>query len=367
MKWVHQRMIATNSNLNGGEYKMANTQRKQSIRKPIAIISGDIHFNLNTMHVANAAVIQAIKLANSLKVPFISNGDMLDQKALMRAEYVNLILETFTMCDIRPYVNVGNHSLINNKGKEHALNFLAPYAHIIDKSQYFESIQSYIIPYHDDTEELRRYLKTIPEGSRLIMHQGLTSSDMGEYVSDHSALNPDDLKDFRVILSHYHSKQDIRCGAIRRNQVGLASYIGSPYSITFAEANDLNKGITILYNDGTIELVPTNLRKHVHIQYSFQDNFSHPFEINTEDLIKLTVRGTIHQINSFNKNQFIEKYNILGSLKIEIDVVKTEDKLNNVTQLSKDELIDALINNDKNLNVDKKVELQSLWRTLICK
>lgn len=277
--------------------------------KPIGVISGDIHYNLNTMHVADKAVRQAISLANELNVPFIVNGDMLDQKALLRAEYVNMIIETFKTCKIKPYVNVGNHSRINEKSKEHALNFLAPYATIIEHPTYIKDLDSYIIPYDHDVTNLRNYLKTVPEGSRLFLHQGLNGSDMGDYIQDHSALNPEDLANFRSILSHYHNRQDIKCGRPRKGSIGLATYIGSPYTITFSEANDVEKSITIVMDNGSLEFVPTNLRKHIIIDIEMnKQTKTSSHTINPDDLVLVKVKGTKEYLGTYTKESLRKSF-----------------------------------------------------------
>jgi acylphosphatase len=334
--------------------------------KAIAVVSGDIHYNLNTMHIADAAVRQAIGLANSLNVPFVSNGDMLDQKALLRAEYVNMIIETFKLCKIKPYVNVGNHSLINHLGKGHALNFLAPYAHIIDDWAYISEIGAFIIPYYSDVNELRSVLKEIPENSMLFLHQGLNGSDMGEYVQDPSALNPEDLRDFRSILSHYHNRQDIKCGRPRKNGVGMATYIGSPYTITFAEAKDAEKSIAIVYDDGTLEFVPTNLRKHVIVQGECESNsFKMSGSINLDDIVKVKVTGTKEELNKLNKQivkEWMPDLNKVTDFKLELIPLPTRSEIESIKSptVSLDEIIDNL----SNVSDKQKTRLKQIWKNM---
>ncbi len=333
--------------------------------KAIAVVSGDIHYNLNTMHIADKAVRQAIELANSLNVPFISNGDMLDQKALLRAEYVNLLIETFKLCKAKPYVNVGNHSRINEKSPEHALEFLRPYATIVDSPMYFSGIKSYIIPYFNNVVALRDYLEEIPEGSRLFMHQGLNGSDMGEYVKDHSALNPQDLANFRTILSHYHNRQDIKCGRPRKGAVGLATYIGSPYTITFSEANDLEKSIAIVYDDGLLEFVPTNLRKHVVIEMK-PDGKAIPFTYKDGDIIKVKVSNTRENLRIFTKETVAKMLNLTGDFKLELVPLDSQSEApKQAESLSQSDLLDSLIDSTTNVSDEQKARVKSLWKGML--
>jgi len=298
---------------------------------------------------------------------------MLDQKALLRAEYVNMIIETFKLCKIKPYVNVGNHSRINERSKEHALNFLAPYATIVDYPAYFEDIKSYIIPYSHDVDNLRLYLKTIPEGARLFMHQGLNGSDMGEYIQDHSALNPQDLADFRTILSHYHNRQDIKCGRPRQGAVGMATYIGSPYTITFSEANDKEKSIAIVYDDGSLEFVPTNLRKHrvfdLEAKYLALHSTGMGASVrNREDIVKVKVRGTREELTKATK-EYIKSYSYIEQdFKLELipldttaEIQSTED----TKSLSQNDLLDKVIDSVQNVSDEQKTRVKSLWKGML--
>lgn len=290
--------------------------------KPIAVIAGDIHYNLKNLELANTLTRMAIQCANELKVPFVANGDTQDQKAMLRAECVNAMIDTFKTAKIKPYVNIGNHDMVNNKGRDHALNFLRPYAHVIETSQYINDLKVYIIPYHDDIEELRSYLKTLPPKSTLILHQGLTGSDMGEYIKDHSALNPDDLKDFTSILSHYHNHQVIKCGD------NLATYVGSGYTQSFGEAYDNSKGFGVLYDDGELEFITSNLRRHLAYDLEVNDmmNTRGVFDINKDDLVRIRLSGPQHLLNEIDKQDFLDKFKLPVNTKIEkinTEIIKT--------------------------------------------
>ncbi len=118
------------------------------------------------------------------------------------------------------------------------------------------------------------------------MHQGLTSGNFGHYIQDHSALNPDDLRHYRTILSHYHAHQDIQCGK------NVATYIGSPYTITFGEAKDPAKGFGVLYDDGSLEFIPTGLRKHVIYDINYHELETNIMTHNHNDLVWLKIQNS---------------------------------------------------------------------------
>jgi hypothetical protein len=327
---------------------------------PKAVISGDIHYNLKNLELADKSTRMAIETANKLGVPFIANGDTQDQKALLRAECVNSMIETFKTASVKPYVNIGNHCKISSKGIDHALNFLKPYANVIDTPQYVQELEAYIVPYFDNIDELRSYLKTVHKGSLLIMHQGLKSAASGEYIQDHSALNTEDLKDFRTIMSHYHARQEIQCGK------NVASLVGSPYTQSFGESNDLPKGYQVLYDDGSLEFVPTNLRKHVILELTANAKGCHcdkPKAIEIDDLVWVKVSGPKEFVQRIDKN-YVKK-NWVQEANFKLDLIPTTmtsvpvKKERNVAQL-----LDAVIDGLTDVTPERKIILKDLWKGL---
>lgn len=222
---------------------------------PVAVLIADIHYNINTLEVADQALRLAVSKANELEVPLIIAGDLHDTKANMRGECVKRLLKTVAMCNEPVWILRGNHDAINEKSSEHSLEFLGHLANLIVVPTKFKNM--YLIPYDHDSERLRQYLKTIPKNSTIIMHQGVIGSEAGDYIQDKSALSKDDLAGFRVISGHYHRRQQFALPGD-----GLFDYIGNPYTLGFGEAEDPEKGFQVLYEDTTLEFIPTNLRVH---------------------------------------------------------------------------------------------------------
>lgn len=338
---------------------MDNAQRKQSIRKPIAVLTSDIHYNLNTLEIADKALNQSVDKANELKVPLIIAGDLHDSKANIRAECVKTIRSTLRRANSPPYLIVGNHSLVNERSSDHALHFLSDIGPIIDKPVYQHKL-GYLIPYYSDTDALRTYLKTLPKKSQLIMHQGIQGSNSGEYIQDKSAITKDDVAGFRVISGHYHNRQTIKLP-----DNGTWDYIGNPYTLNFAEANDPAKGYQILMNDGTLEFVSTNLRKHVIAEAEILNKalVCKPFIVNSdEDLVWVKLKGTKEDLATFNKHKVAELLRLGAPFKLAMiteDIVRAEQS----KPASKPELLDSIIDSTNNSN-DCKMRLKQTWRDL---
>lgn len=330
------------------------------LKQAIAVIINDIHYNINTLEIADKVTRMAVDKANELDIPLIIAGDLHDTKANMRAECVNRMLETLELVRMEAHVIVGNHDKINEKSKDNSLDFLKSVARIVDEPQAFtiELEKSYgpiyYIPYHDNPEELRTYLKLIPKDRILIMHQGLNSSNSGHYIQDRSAINPEDVAGRRVISGHYHTRQDIKLPGD-----GLWTYTGNPYTLNFGEANDPEKGFHVLYQDGTLDFIPTKVRKHVIWDLTFQQMLTMdgvPMSDNSEDLAWIKVRGTREELTLVGQ---IPK----AGCKLDLIPLDSETKAPQV-QLNQSETLDVLIDSLTNTSDDQKQRLKQLWKDL---
>lgn len=341
--------------------------------KPVAVLISDVHYNLNTLELADAAVNQAVNKANEFGVPLIVAGDLHDTKANMRAECVNKMIHTFARAKTQVYLLRGNHDSVNEKSYMHALDFLAPYAAIIwsESSNVTAPEGIYFIPYQHDSDNCRALIAKAQKTDVLIMHQGLRGSSSGEYIQDKSAINYEDVSDFRVISGHYHTRQDIKTGQAREGEVGLFSYIGNPYTLNFAEANDPEKGYQILMNDGTLEFVPTNLRRHVVYEIILHETPRTTMPLITPgDLLWIKIKGPKHELLTINKDntrteiEFHTGLTLPQSFRLDLiptDVVSTKINTTNKTQR---EVLDELITSKVDLRDEIKSKLKNLWKRL---
>jgi DNA repair exonuclease SbcCD nuclease subunit len=329
--------------------------------KARAVLISDVHFNVKNLVLASASMRAAFLEARRQEVPLIIAGDLNDCKAIVRGECINALLSLFNeFSDVNTFVLVGNHDLINEKGKAHTLNFLRPYATLIDEWTYVKKLDLYMIPYQTDTDELRAILKQIPEGSTVIMHQGIMGAAMGEYIVDKSSIDPSELANFRVITGHYHRAQDIKTGRPRKGGVGLASYIGTPYTVTFTEATDGPKGIQILGSNGLLTQVPLDLRKHVVIETRY-DRLGPMPGLDPKDLLWLKVSGPASELDKLKKKQIGQM--LLGHENFKLDRIYDEAEkaeLQNL-QLPPDQLFDKLIDASEE-TAAQKAFLKQLWR-----
>lgn len=347
------------------------TDFKSHFKKPIshavAVLISDVHYNLQTLPLADAAMRQAIDKANSLSVPLIVAGDLHDSKANMRAECVNAMQETFSLAKVQPIVLRGNHDSVNEKSKEHALNHLAGLVHIIEDGvtgPCKDLNNIYLIPYQHSAGELKFLLEHVPPKSTIIMHQGITGSNSGEYIQDKSAITKDDVIGYRVISGHYHIRQTIDLP-----DRGQWDYIGNPYTLNYGEAKDPEKGFQILMDDGSLEFVPTNLRKHVILELEATKESTRGFQahpVNKNDLVWVKVRGTKEQLLATPPTKSSLCY-MLGIDNLKLDLIPTDTETQapaNKQELTQAELLDSMIDSLTNTSDDIKSRLKSKWKDL---
>lgn len=334
--------------------------------KPVAVLIADVHYNINTLAVADAAMRQAIAKANELDVPFIVAGDLHDTKANIRGECIKAMIETFQQCKTSAYVLVGNHCRINEKGEAHSLEFLRSYATIIDlpsalMAPYPNEI--HLLPYYSSPEALQEVLDTLPKGSTIIMHQGVQSAHMGHYVQDKTSLPQEAFADFRVISGHYHRRQDIKCGRPRKGAVGLFSYIGNPYTLNFGEALDPPKGFQVLMDNGILEFHPTNLRKHVVLEMDGLGGAQQTGDINPGDLVWIKIKAPKSLLVTVKKDKLLPPEFGLN-FKLDLIPSDSEDLQPIKEHLQDDAIMDKLIDALPD-GKEHKTYLKGLWRELV--
>jgi DNA repair exonuclease SbcCD nuclease subunit len=332
--------------------------------EPLAVLISDIHFDLNTLEKASAALLQAQFKAAYLKVPLIIAGDLHNTKAQMRAEVVNKMLELFSVKDApSTLILVGNHDLCNERGTPHALNFLKPYATIVEKISggYLDQDRQFpvvLIPYQSDTTAMIEELKLPPR--LIIMHQGVTGSEAGEYFHDATAIPASALANHRVISGHYHARQTIQL------ENGVLDYLGSPFSHTFGEAKDPEKGFQILNEDLSLTFVPINLPTHRVMTLNYiselRDFYGERPNLKSGDILKVTVNGPSDELAKLTKDRVQELVNFSN---IVLDIEPYTVETNIQTEVTAPEAVFDTIIDSTEIDANRKDRLKNLWRTFV--
>lgn len=328
------------------------------LSKPIAVLISDLHLKPETMEVALDALMQALDKAEELNVPLIDCGDILDSKDIIRATCANALIAILSATKASVVLINGNHTSINSLGDETSLNFLYPYAHVVDSIDRVSDVDAYLVPYRHNSQDMQYYINNIPEGSRIIAHTGVQGAYMGHYLRDTSSLPAASFANHRVISGHYHMAQNIYCGRPQKGAVGMFSYVGNPYTLTFGEANDGAKGFQVLYDNGQLESIPTNLRKHVVLECPYTDIKG---SVSSSDLLWLKVSGPKSELARLNKVKIGEQ--IIGHSNYRLDLIPNDAP--NYVPIPKDtsegQVLDIIIDSTGETEQEKE-KLKSLWR-----
>lgn len=314
---------------------------------PIAVAISDIHFNLNTLSIASKALRSALKKAEDLKVPLIIAGDLNDTKAIIRAEVANELINILENAKVVVYLLCGNHDLCNEKGKEHGLNYLKTYTSVISSPVSISGFN--FVPYQASKEAFKEAISQFK--GLVFCHQGIKGAFMGDYIRDDSSIDPDDIKDVKIISGHYHKHQT----------VGPLTYIGSPYTVTFGEANDGPKGFLVVNSDGTFTREILDLRKHVILQVNCKELEKSIVSVNENDLLWVKVSGSKAELNKLNKIEIGKR--LIGHSNYKLDKIYTDEKIVPIAVESKsyasilDDIIDA--------NYKDATDLKALWRQVV--
>lgn len=308
--------------------------------KPLFVAISDIHFNINTLEIASKSLKAARNKAEELNIPLIIAGDLNDTKAIIRAEVANAIIKILKPARIKVYILEGNHDKVNEKGREHGLNYLEPYAEIIDRPRNIPLNRPSIGDW-DGWVTFLPYSSSPPDSlpteyvlSKLVvMHQGFMGAFMGDYIQDKSSMSVDIVKDYTVISGHYH----------RHQTLGTVTYIGSPYTITFGEANDGPKGFLVVNTNGTFTREILKLRKHIIVERTLSDLETEVSSYNPGDLVRIKVKGTRQELNQVDKHALGLKLFGHSNYRLDLIVEESTKEINKNIDLTDNEIMLELI------------------------
>jgi DNA repair exonuclease SbcCD nuclease subunit len=202
------------------------------------------------------------------------------------------------------------------------------------------------------------------------MHQGCQGSQAGDYIQDKTALPAEAYADFRVISGHYHTRQDIDTG-----KGNTFSYIGNPYTLNFAEANDPKKGFQILHEDGVLTFVPTNLRRHAIFNVeqarkpgTWQITGKTPIEdLRQIDIVKVKLQAPREVLNGMSKEKVVKIMPELTGMEFRLELIPVDQNATPQEKrqnLSLSDNLDSIIDSTTNTTDEQKTRVKGLWREL---
>jgi hypothetical protein len=323
-----------------------------SQKKAKAVLISDVHVSVKNFEPSIAALKFARDAANELDVPLVSGGDIHDTKSIHNSKCIRAMRKVLRNANLQPRFTVGNHERENEKATDHALECVEDLVIIFNeqKAHYDKQLDLWFVPYCHEPEVFLAAIEAIPDGADVICHQGVKGARMGEYIVDRSSVDPSVFERFRSVHSgHYHEHQII----------GKFQYIGSPYTITAAEANDGPKGVRILFDDGSSELIELDqLRRHVTLEVTVEElKKLKPFRPDT--ILKLKVTGSSEDLAAINKLKLGEK--LLGHANLKLDRIATDSPELHVLKATKSETFTDVMGSMVSTGSDS---VKNLWKEL---
>ncbi len=236
--------------------------------------------------------------------PTIWLGDFLDTKEVIRGKCLNLLHEYFSKSKLQHIVLIGNHDWFNLECQDHSLKSLSslPNVRIIDKVELHPKLPFIFFPYIHDKAQLKEILSQVSNPNLIAFgHFEVSGFDFGNgTMCEDGKIIYDDFANFkRVISGHFHKLQ----------QTGNFTYLGTPFSHSFGEANqDKVIGVYELSTD-TLELIPTDFPRHISMKVDLskknaEKKLQEFLAGNEHNLIRIQMYGTPEEVSKLDKTKY---------------------------------------------------------------
>lgn len=293
------------------------------MRKPVALILTDTHLHKDNIDLVTDIFSQAKTLCEKLDIEYmIHAGDFFTSRTAQPLDVLlagKQIIESINSDSLKLLIIPGNHDKTDQNSENSYLDVYSNICHVIRRSTtwHLSNLTVYFIPYFKENESYIPQFETINPSKKgiLITHIAVTGvknndgSEVGNIIAP-SLFNKFD----KVFVGHYHNQ----------SQVGNnIYYIGSAYQANFGE--DDQKGFTILYSDGSHELVKSKFPEYVKLKVDISDTKKikqiQKEHANSSDHVRIVFTGDETQLASLNK----EKFNNIGiDVKFEKEVVRQD-------------------------------------------
>jgi DNA repair exonuclease SbcCD nuclease subunit len=228
------------------------------------LIVGDLHGKRSNVEIIESCLTQLFGICIEKKVEaLILLGDLLDGKAVVRVEAMNLYLKYLKLSPVPVYILVGNHDYVNAiECKEHSLEIFKDIGcHVFEKGEEVEigGINCVMEGYRSDS------IVTAGNNPEKSIYFGHTEvKGYQEYGGKPSevGIDPVNLKNFkRVFLGHIHKQYD-------KDNI---CNVGTSFTTSFGESDEEKRVVIYDTKTDTIESLQLDLPQHKTFQYSITD------------------------------------------------------------------------------------------------
>jgi DNA repair exonuclease SbcCD nuclease subunit len=255
------------------------------------LLVGDPHLKNNNLDIAE----ELFALVESKGLTTIWLGDMLDTKELIRGKCMNALISYFKRSRLQHFVLVGNHDWFNLDCQAHSLESLKLLQNVVVVDAPTRLDEMTLVPYIHDQNKLREILGRAHAGTVLIGHLDVAGHDYGNGHLSKNGLKLEELSKFRAVISgHFHKFQ----------QSSNLTYLGTPFTHSFGEANQHKYLATFDAERCALEFEETPFRKHLSIEIDCNQSDQRDWEAaNNATLWRVILTGSQENINAFDRSR----------------------------------------------------------------
>lgn len=289
------------------------------MKKAVAILSTDWHLKRENIDQIKDLFKQKCEYAHLHGIRnLFCLGDIFDSRIAQRQDVLNSfeeMLELLVKYDLTMTVIPGNHDKTDYTNSK---SFLVPFKHhrkltLVElmgrvPCQHSE-LDFYLIPFFNEEIWINKFNELIndevhfdKEGRNILLtHIAVTGSKNNDGTLVSSTISTKLFKSFfKVFSGHYHDQQKIgenffHIPSIQQNNFG----------------EDENKGFTVIYEDGSHELILSKFRKFINVDFDL-DIVNYIDIINSKQLyaennnnIRFTIKGSENKLKAINKEEFL--------------------------------------------------------------
>ena len=282
-------------------------------------IVGDPHLT----HKSYDQINELFDIVEEMGNPVIFMGDFLDTKEVIRGRCLNLLNKRLLESKVGGVLLVGNHDYFNLDCEDHSLEVfkhLQPFWTIVDKPIKWCGL--HLLPYYHDQEKLNDALSNIPNDAVVFGHFDMVGWDYGNgYISEHGGELGDYRRFRRVLSGHYHKFQ----------QKENFTYIGTPFSHSFGEANQPKYIGTYSPVSDELKLIPTEFPRHLSYELNCDKGLKAPL-LNNHNYNRIVLTGKQENIDDFPTDMLPEGTKVIERPTVEDSSFTIEETCDNMEQ-----------------------------------
>ena len=287
----------------------------------IYTVIGDPHLTLKSYDKINKLFDVAEEMGN----PIIFLGDFLDTKEVIRGKCLNLLNKRLSESKCGGVLIIGNHDYFNLDCEDHSLEVfkhMQPMWTIIDKPIKWNGM--HFLPYYHDMEKLNGALSNIPNDAIIFGHFDMVGFDYGNgYISEGGGSIRDFGRFRRVLSGHYHKFQ----------QEANFTYLGTPFSHSFGEANQPKYIGTYDPVSDELKLIPTEFERHLSFEINCDKSPSAPL-LNKKNHNRVVLTGKQENIDDFEVSMLPEGTKVVERPTLEDNQFTIEETCDNMSQFT---------------------------------